>query len=261
MPRKIRKPASATENRENQRRSRARRRELVQDLQEKVARFEREGVQASIELQRIAKALELENHRLRALLDRKGVAPDEIARHLRATGYDDAPTATHSSDPSQHPPPTSIPNISYPRRLAKSSKTLTNPPAPNATFPSGDTHSSQHRLQDRLTSVVSPRLAQGRPAVSITYPNAGPEDYASKGALASGAQKEKLPPFLYPPQLSTNLSRHVSGTMSCKTAIGLVAGMHHSSQKDEIKGLLRCGQTDNCEVETSEVFSVIDQIL
>lgn len=54
--------------RENQRRSRARRAELIQDLQNRVREFERQGIAATQEVQRAARDLALENARLRELL-------------------------------------------------------------------------------------------------------------------------------------------------------------------------------------------------
>lgn len=64
--------------RDNQRRSRARRKEYLQELEEKFRKCEQLGVEASAEIQAAARRVVEENRRLRALLRRKGVHEAEI---------------------------------------------------------------------------------------------------------------------------------------------------------------------------------------
>lgn len=67
--------------RDNQRRSRARQKEYIQELEEKVQTCERLGVQASVEIQQAARNVLEENKRLRALL---------LSRDLAGEGPEDA---------------------------------------------------------------------------------------------------------------------------------------------------------------------------
>ncbi|TXC04006.1 hypothetical protein FocTR4_00000194, partial [Fusarium oxysporum f. sp. cubense] len=60
--------ATVAENRDAQRRSRARRQELIADLQSRLEEYERMGVEASIEMQRVAQAVSVQNQRLKDLL-------------------------------------------------------------------------------------------------------------------------------------------------------------------------------------------------
>ena len=64
--------------RDNQRRSRARRKEYIQELEIRLRHCERSGIQASQELQVAARNVALENVRLRTLLKTHGVAENEI---------------------------------------------------------------------------------------------------------------------------------------------------------------------------------------
>lgn len=64
--------------RDNQRRSRARRREYVQDLEARLRRVELQGVEAAAEIQLAARRVAQENRRLRALLNRRGMGDDAI---------------------------------------------------------------------------------------------------------------------------------------------------------------------------------------
>ncbi|KXL43590.1 hypothetical protein M433DRAFT_69513, partial [Acidomyces richmondensis BFW] len=58
--------------RDNQRRSRARRKEYLQELESKYRQCEQLGVEASAEIQAAAKKVVEENRRLRALLKQQG---------------------------------------------------------------------------------------------------------------------------------------------------------------------------------------------
>lgn len=84
MPRKERTPASLELNRENQRRSRARHRDFINDLQRRVQEYEERDAQASAEMQRVARVVAEDNAFLRELLAIKGVERDEIQGFLDA---------------------------------------------------------------------------------------------------------------------------------------------------------------------------------
>ncbi|KAK0725346.1 hypothetical protein B0H67DRAFT_550936 [Lasiosphaeris hirsuta] len=76
MPRKVpslTSPRLETQNRDAQRRSRARQRELVDELQLRLREHEQRGVEATLAMQRAARKVMRENQRLRALLQRLGV--------------------------------------------------------------------------------------------------------------------------------------------------------------------------------------------
>jgi hypothetical protein len=70
--------------RDNQRRSRARHREYVDALRARLARHEREGAQATAEMQRAARAVARENALLRALLAARGVGEEAVRGYLRS---------------------------------------------------------------------------------------------------------------------------------------------------------------------------------
>ncbi|KAI9730715.1 MAG: hypothetical protein M1834_005684 [Cirrosporium novae-zelandiae] len=80
--------------RENQRRSRARRKEYLQDLERKFRNCELNGIQASSELQTAARKVADENKRLRQLLRQHGVEETEIEHFMR---HSDVPLTTTSS--------------------------------------------------------------------------------------------------------------------------------------------------------------------
>ncbi|KAL8406221.1 hypothetical protein RB596_004891 [Gaeumannomyces avenae] len=83
---------AATRVRDNQRASRARRRELLESLQRRVADYERQGAQATLEMQQAARTVAVENRRLRELLAAYGVPQAEVDEYARTGVSGNVPT-------------------------------------------------------------------------------------------------------------------------------------------------------------------------
>ncbi|KAK3985972.1 hypothetical protein QBC44DRAFT_297851 [Cladorrhinum sp. PSN332] len=92
--------------RDNQRRSRARKKEYVDELEQRIRDFEQRGVQATAEVQVAARKVAEENKKLRALLRLHGVSEAGIQEYLAAEetsqshGYASRP---QQQQPQQHP--------------------------------------------------------------------------------------------------------------------------------------------------------------
>ncbi|KAH8173233.1 hypothetical protein LIA77_07488 [Sarocladium implicatum] len=78
-----RRAADLARVRENQRRSRARRREYVEDLETRLRQWELQGVEASAEVAMGARRVAEENRQLRELLHAHGVDDRRIAQHVQ----------------------------------------------------------------------------------------------------------------------------------------------------------------------------------
>ncbi|KAA8649372.1 bZIP transcription factor [Aspergillus tanneri] len=76
--------APSTRVRDNQRRSRARRKEYVRDLEQRLRKFESLGVEATREVQAAGRKVAAENALLRSLLRRRGVTEKEIQEYLES---------------------------------------------------------------------------------------------------------------------------------------------------------------------------------
>ncbi|VUC25737.1 unnamed protein product [Clonostachys rosea] len=105
MPRKHKTAASVLQDRENQRRSRARRRDYVQYLEERVRGYEKAGAQATVEMQQAARAVQAENRSLRAILATYGLSPAAIQMKINEESRRQEPFPS-SSDLQVHPEPT-----------------------------------------------------------------------------------------------------------------------------------------------------------
>ena len=95
--------------RENQRRSRNQRKELIQDLQRRVQEYEAKGIAATQEMQRAARKVAEENARLKSLLASRGVSHDEVDAYLRSF---DAPSAPSLSAAALYAQPAMRPQVS-----------------------------------------------------------------------------------------------------------------------------------------------------
>jgi hypothetical protein len=76
--------------RDNQRRSRARRKEYLQELEARLRQCELQGIEASAEIQQAARRVADENKKLRSLLAQHGVADDNIDTYLQSSQSGDA---------------------------------------------------------------------------------------------------------------------------------------------------------------------------
>jgi hypothetical protein len=71
--------------RDNQRRSRARRKEYLQELESRLRQCELQGIEASAEIQLAARRVADENRKLRILLNQNGVGDDNIDSYLQSS--------------------------------------------------------------------------------------------------------------------------------------------------------------------------------
>ncbi|KAI4603103.1 hypothetical protein KJ359_005895 [Pestalotiopsis sp. 9143b] len=76
--------ANLTRIRENQRRSRARRKEYLQELEQRIRVYEQQGIEASTEIQQAARKVADENRKLRALLVQQGIDESSIESYLHS---------------------------------------------------------------------------------------------------------------------------------------------------------------------------------
>ncbi|KAF5610052.1 uncharacterized protein FSUBG_3581 [Fusarium subglutinans] len=89
--------------RDNQRRSRARRREYLQELEQRLRVYELQGVEASSEVQHAARRVAEENRQLRGLLNRHGISDDYITSYLNSgTASQNDPAAISHFPPNTH---------------------------------------------------------------------------------------------------------------------------------------------------------------
>ncbi|CAG1970853.1 hypothetical protein QX201_007708 [Fusarium graminearum] len=293
MPRKNRIPASAIQNRDNQRRSRARRRQFIEELQQQLQDYERWGVQASIEMQQVAQAVVWENKNLRGLLHLRGVSQYDIDDHLSLVGSirtepnldlrnslqrgSDPPSpcgqrysameqpstntlhtiATYPQDIDDLPSPPSTPLLNPPSSIP-SCGLATSAPArstPSADMAETDCVATNNRDHEKGGSHDS-YTAQLPDRTSISF-------ICNDNFLDSGSRTDILPPVtdcFCPPDSPISISGHWNRGLSCKTAIDIIAGLQNNVDSDQVRGLLHCKESDDCIVQNSSVFQILDKM-
>ena len=84
-PDSVQQKANLARIRDNQRRSRARKREYLQELEQRLRLCELQGIEASAEVQMAARRVAEENRQLRELLHKQGVSEEYIVHYLQAS--------------------------------------------------------------------------------------------------------------------------------------------------------------------------------
>lgn len=63
-----------------------------------------------------------------------------------------------------------------------------------------------------------------------------------------------------PPDSPISISDHWNRGLSCKTAIDIIAGLQNNIDSDQVRGLLHCKESDDCIVQNSSVFQILDKM-
>ncbi|KAM0268903.1 hypothetical protein ACHAQH_009863 [Verticillium albo-atrum] len=219
---------NASRIRENQRRSRAQRKELVEDLQRKVQEYEQRGIEASLEMQRAARDVAIENSRLRALLAQRGVTNHEIDTHLR---YCEDGIPWYNPN---HYMAASIPFAPSPARTETNSS-------------SSPIHGMTH---DQLP--LDP--------LSVLANASTHHDYVSK------AFAEPMPTAMPTKYMAAERNHHSAfptaspHEMSCNAAARIIADMQGHSDDRMARTALGCGASSrDCVVKNVTVFRAMEQ--
>ncbi|KAK1774695.1 hypothetical protein QBC45DRAFT_424143 [Copromyces sp. CBS 386.78] len=239
MPWKHKTAETRQRVRENQRRSRARREELMRDLQRRLDEQERLGVQATIEMQQAARQVSHENERLRALLFQKGVSNAEVEEFLGRgdPGPIDAQLVqnclvTRASTASSTPRVSSVTallNVEQPKKPARNcnlESLCENPPR-------------RKEENSRLFEPIGTPHEDDTPSFLGDWPRSS----------------ETSPSHLPDPDV-----RYESGMeTSCDVAAAILANMHGHADTSRVRVILGCTGPSDCIVKNTRVFDLLDE--
>jgi hypothetical protein len=226
--------------RDNQRTSRARRKELLNDLQRRVDEYERRGVQATLEMQQAARRVARENARLRALLLSKGVTEPEVEMwlsqdleavdgRLSLARLATAAGGAQSLQSTSRVPVTAMLNEQ-------------SPATPASTYPSGplSTYSSTSRDGSSRTSQTS---------VPLDETNSSTSSGSQHGSRETG------------PSLAERVaSCCTSGNeTSCEVAAAILANMQGHGDTSRARVALGCEGPSDCTVKNTRVLELLDE--
>lgn len=252
-------PNNLNRIRNNQRRSRARRKEYLQELEGKLRKYETMGVEASMEIQASARLVVEENKRLRALLQSRGIMSLEIDTAIGSSSASlGAPTKAERLDAKLNKPKACYSN---------KSKKGCSPPQPDKsvhpqTFPGGrDTTKCLLPLTPLVTTLqnptslpASPALESGLSSTSLTSSSlTTPAFSPSKPTSHSGDHFPEATP-----DLSAELSPD-NDTSSCTFAANIITSMRADVSVEDVKFELGCGKNAECKVDNSTFFTAMDR--
>ena len=266
------KTANLARVRDNQRRSRARRREYLSELEEKWRICEHRGIEASAEIQAAARRVVEENKRLRQLLYQHGILDVEIdgmtaggqlesmLGHRQACGSDCSGSFVRrqSCDPALLRAPTIAPAAST-------------SPISAAHVPSQTPLSNGHGCSPHLSGQVTPQapLFPENPQYPTPYPHSFPEpvnrSQSQTTEYNSIAPDDKLEWLNYyntkdfitgTPQ--PNLTPTPFGSSSCYAAASAVRTLKPDAGY-ELEMELGCSDGRECEVPNDQVFGIMDR--
>lgn len=227
---------SSSRIRENQRRSRARRKEYVRQLEEKLRSYERLGVAATKEVQEAGRKVATENILLRSLLMLRGTTEEEIREHLkshRATtcaapplSSQTIPAATASLQP--------LPILHVPLNRRHS--------------PANDSFPEPNQDRHKYESFTGEYGLRNTPTGRRTEHNRNRIEAASAAVLRSTIPK----PVSETPQFDGQ-------STSCETAARIITSMRDNSDIRDIRSELGCKSEENCMVRNMSIFDQLDR--
>jgi hypothetical protein len=248
MTQKKPQPTHTTRIRDNQRRSRARRKEYVEELEKRLRNFERYGVSANVEIQRAARKVAGENLLLRELLRHHGVADSEIEEYVR----DCAVSGPGSSGQGRE-------GLLMRHAL---------PAGPVACkvlgFAKSDTTAVEERgrlvgnAESDVVVLTEENDSSGRASPLTSSPSRHPLEHVDSRTSTHPANKTNTLCRPDPPN-PTNQVQSLEDVTSCEIAANIIAGMRGHNNDEEARAELGCSPDDKCVVENMTIFSLMDR--
>lgn len=276
--------ANAIRIRNNQRRSRARRKEYAQELEGRLREYELKGVKVAQEIQDAAKAVVEENRQLRKVLDdikrdscgatqipcvgRGSVKADELERSLRKAGswHDTGtssgleresrtwkPNAAFANVHAVHPGPMSATDSSETSSLSPAVH-----PGPMSATGSSETSSLSPAGMNISNESDSPRIiSQHTNPASPTFSQHYHPDYPSEKLKHPSCLPKEPEPVTSALGSELNTS---DDTTSCAFAVAVLTSMRSDVSAEEVQAELGC-RTDpsKCKVDNKRLFTAVDR--
>lgn len=236
-------PTTSVRVRENQRRSRARRKEYIEGLEDRLQKFERHGVQATIEVQSAARKVAKENNLLRSLLNLRGVSNSEIETYLwHNEGEDDTTTpvavkcANTTQKPAVHPGLASLMKASEKIENMDSLPMHIGVATPHSLAPTASLNSQNN---ERVSSATAHEPARHQFPDSNEYPTY----QTARGSMNSSPETDAS----------------MNNMTSCEYAARIIAGMRGDYDDEIVRTELGCATNRSCTVDNMAIFYALDK--
>lgn len=233
---------SSARIRENQRRSRTRRKEYIQHLEQRLWSFEKLGVAATQEVQKAGRKVATENGLLRSLLILHGVTKTQIEEYLELR------RGSTSSILSQYP--SAVSQTSTTSHLP----TITIDPLPD--FNSSPAASPHHDISISPPEIktIGTRCPPKRGVGMHTNTLNVHEFSAERAAALSSLNTETV-----------SEAQQLGGVQdtgqftSCVAAARIVASIRNYADSRDVRSELGCDSGSNCMVKNMSIFDILDK--
>ncbi|KAK1241202.1 hypothetical protein MKX08_001176 [Trichoderma sp. CBMAI-0020] len=269
------------QNRESQRRSRARRTEVMNDLKNQVEAYQRQGTAASLEMQRVAQAVAFENQRLRNLLKIHGVSQDDIERHIampapsftQASSYEPGSLrcrACGSTSIVVEKLPVALPagqSCASPNILQED----TILPRPSTSVRSMPTPQDKKIAMETVpTAVILPPRSIISHEVSDKHdqePNSGHQPQNRKSYTGKDKDKNRGGATSFSVEAPLSRDLHYASQKedhpdametSCDTAASILVDLHHHADTERARAALGCKGPNSCTVNNIKIFQLLE---
>ncbi|UKZ66276.1 uncharacterized protein TrAtP1_007450 [Trichoderma atroviride] len=285
MPRKFITQDVKDQNREIQRRSRARRAEVMNDLKKQVEAYQQQGATASLEMQKVAQAVAFENRRLRNLLKIHGVSQDDVERYIAMPSAPLSDTQASSHEPGslrcRACGSTSIVAEKLPVALLADQSRVGSNISQEDTYPQPSTSvRSMPILPDKNIAIETvPTAVALPPRSNISHQVSGKRSqeesnyghqsqnrtsYTSKDKDKNCNGQTSLDveaPLSMPrdPHYASTRKDH-SDVMetSCDTAASILVDLHHHADTQRARAALGCKGPNSCTVNNIKIFQLLE---
>lgn len=277
------------QNRESQRRSRARRTEVMNDLKNQVEAYQRQGTAASLEMQKVAQAVAFENGRLRNLLKLQVVSQDDIERYIAMPSAPPSFTQASLYEPSSlrcrscgstsvvaEKLPVSLPaGQSFAGSNSSQEDTIHPQPSTSVRF-----QAIKNPCTDKKTAMKAAPTALVLPPRSIISHKFG--DKGDLKELNNGNQSQHRTSYTGkdkdkncdgetcldveaslsmprdPPYTSKKKDHTDAMETSCDTAASILVDLHHHADTQRVRAALGCKGPNSCTVNNIKIFQLLE---
>jgi hypothetical protein len=246
--------------RENQRRSRNRKKELIEELQERVQRYERQGVAATLDMQRAARKVAEENLRLRSLLACHGVSQDEVESYLQsfnageASIIDAVTPALHQSKIVADHLYEALDAVQSSNRTQCAGQQIVNS---SCILPAED----RTREISTTSRATEPTLTDQNQHTATPASGATESHHDTQnGQSTDEFECPNTADCFCPPTLKPHTQPSDSGLeISCERAAAIITEMRGDVDMETIRASLGCAGRIECNVRNSIVLQIMDE--
>lgn len=236
--------SSSVRIRDNQRRSRARRKEYIQDLEKRLHKFQTEGIHATREVQEAGRKVAVENSLLRSLLILHGVSDQRVQEYLRA----------HTADIFLPMPRSEV--------VQEARSHLGKFPRLSIVDSGGPSPSSYKRNDPPSEGTATESTTSTLSSSPVTY-----QQVAISNSQIPDGDSEPSVPFdsstsdtttLQPPDMHQG-SRQSGQCTPCETAAGIISSMRSYPEMQDVRSELGCQSSASCMIKNMDIFQLLNE--